>query len=184
MMKTRKALALVLALVMAVSMMTVGATAAEVTTAGSTGEVPVKLTVSGATFSVTVPTELPISVSADGTYTYATDAKIVNNSNGQVKVSNVAVSGVGDWEIVGYDAADMTKEKVGAHKIALQINAEKTTADDTITFDAANWAVMDGVNDSDSDELPITYAAKVAPQAEEITGEAVVSVVFTVAWNA
>lgn len=69
-MKIRKTLALVLALVMAVSMMAVGATAAEVTTAGSTGEVPVKLTVEGATFSVTVPTELPISVAADGTYTY------------------------------------------------------------------------------------------------------------------
>lgn len=182
-MKIRKTLALVLALVMAVSMMAVGATAAEITTAGSTGEVPVKLTVAGATFSVTVPTELPISVAADGTYTYADNAKIVNNSKGQVKVTNVAVSGVGDWEIVGYDAADMTKEKVGAHKIALQINGEKTTADDTITFEAGNWTVMDGVNATASDELPITYDAKVAPQSSELTGESVVTVVFTIGWN-
>ena len=168
---------------MAVSMMAVDSLAANITTSGSTGEVPVKLTVTGATFSVTVPTELPISVAADGTYTYATDAKIVNNSRGQVKVTNVTVIGVGDWEIVSYDGTDMSQEKVGAQKIALQINGEKTTADDTITFSSANWAVMDGASETTSDELPITYAAKVAPQAETLTGESVVTVVFTIGWN-
>lgn len=182
-MKIRKALALILALVMAVSMMAVNTMAANITTSGSTGEVPVKLNVTAATFSVTVPTELPVSVAADGTYTYATDAKIINNSKGQVKVTNVAVTGVGDWEIVHYDDTDMAKEKVGAKKIALQINGEKTTADDSISFAAGNWAVMDGANDTDSDELPITYSAKVAPQADAISGESVVTIVFTIGWN-
>ena len=39
--------------------------------------------------SVTVPTVLPIAVGTDGTVTTATDAKIVNNSYGAVRVASV-----------------------------------------------------------------------------------------------
>ena len=39
--------------------------------------------------SVTVPTVLPIAVGTDGTVSTATDAKIINNSYGAVKVANV-----------------------------------------------------------------------------------------------
>ena len=41
--------------------------------------------------SVTVPTVLPIAVGTDGTVSTATDAKIVNNSFGAVKVNSVSI---------------------------------------------------------------------------------------------
>ena len=45
--------------------------------------------------SVTVPTVLPIAVGTDGTVTTATDAKIVNNSYGAVRVASVTLEAAG-----------------------------------------------------------------------------------------
>ena len=147
-MKTRKIIALALALVMAVSTLGVSALAADIETAGGTGSVPVTLTVpegGGATFSVTVPTVLAISVNADSTTTCATTAKIVNNSTGSVKVSGIAVAGQNGWETVDFDSMIVANEKINAKRVALQINAEKTTGADAISFAGANWAAINGL---------------------------------------
>ncbi|MDD3778453.1 MAG: hypothetical protein PHX26_00165 [Proteiniphilum sp.] len=141
------------------------------------------LSTEAAAFSVTVPTSLPIHVAADGTVTTATSAAIVNNSHGAVKVTGLSVSGIGDWTIVGFDSANMPAEKVNAHKIAMSINGDKTTADDTITFTAANFPKLDGVNATASDELPVTYHAKVPAQSGALDAVAVVDVTFTIGWD-
>lgn len=134
-------------------------------TAGGSGAVPIPLTIAAATFSVTVPTSLPINVDADGNVTTATNLKIVNNGHGAVKVTNMSVKGIEDWQIISYDNANMVSEKVNAHKIAMAINGDKTTADDTITFSSTNFPKLDGANATNSDELTITYNAKVPAQA-------------------
>lgn len=182
-MKTRKVFAFALAVIMAVSMMAVSAMAADITTAGSSGTVPVTLTVpegGGATFSVTVPTVLAISVNADSTTTCASTAKIVNNSTGSVKVSGITVAGQSGWETLDFDSMIVANEKINAKRVALQINEEKTTGANAISFTADNWAAING----DGGELAISYDAKVAPQVTACADQEIVQVVFTIGWNA
>ena len=137
----------------------------------------------GTTFSVTVPTSLHVSVDANGEVTVATDAKIINNSFGAVKVTDLQIAATGGWALVDYDSADMTAEKVNTKKMAMTINGEKTTGADAISFTAANWDRMEGKNATDSDELAITYDAKVPAQSAAIDGSTVANVTFTVAWD-
>lgn len=100
-MKTMKTF---LAMVMALSMVACMATTAfaadlsafdgagvKIDATDGAGEVPVKLYAEGTTFSVTVPTSLPVSVDANGAVTVATDAKIINNSFGAVSGNNAAM---------------------------------------------------------------------------------------------
>ena len=178
-MKTMKTF---LAMVMALSMVACMATTAfaadlsafdgagvKIDATDGAGEVPVKLYAEGTTFSVTVPTSLPVSVDANGAVTVATDAKIINNSFGAVKVTDLKVAATGGWALVDYDSAD--------------INGEKTTGADAISFTAGNWNRMEGKNATDSDELAITYNAKVPAQSAAINGSTVANVTFTVAWD-
>ena len=95
----------------------------------------------------------------------------------------MTIEGVGDWVICNYDSTDMTKEKAGAKKIAMSINGDKTTADDTITFTPSNFPKMDGQNPSDSDKLKIDYSAKLPAQITEVSGETIANVVFVVGWD-
>lgn len=157
--------------------------AADISTSGGSQEVPAVLDADAATFSVTVPTSLPISVSATGEVTTADDVKIVNNSHGAVKVTNMTIAGSSDWEIVDFDSANMAAEKVGSHKIAMTINNEKTTADDTISFSESNFTKMDGKNAGDTDELKLTYDAKIPAQSTALDSETVANVTFVVGWD-
>ena len=178
----RKILSLFLAMTMVCSL-SMSVMATDITTDGGNSEVPVELTAEAATFSVTVPTALPIDVAADGTVTTADDAKIVNNSHGAVMVTNMTIVGADNWEILDWDTADMSSEKVGSAKVAMIINNEKTTADDTITFNQANFPKLDGTSDAIStDELAIVYDAKVPAQASAISDLTVANVVFTIGW--
>ena len=157
--------------------------AASISTDGGSATVPVELTVSTATFSVTVPTALPITVDAVGNVSTADNVYIENNSHGAVCVTDMSIDGVNGWEIVNYDTVDMVKQKVGAKKISMMINGDKTTADDTITFTSSNFPVMDGMNDSDTDKLKITYSAKLPAQIVALAQETVANIVFVVGWD-
>ena len=178
----KKILSGVLATVLVASL-TVPTFATQLNSAGD-ATIPVELTVTAATFSVTVPTALPITVDATGAVTTATDAKIVNNSHGAVKVTNMTISGVDDWVIVDYDSANMSAEKANSHKVAMVINGDKTTADDTISFTESNFPKLDGTNAGDTDELVINYNAKLPAQTAAINGSAIANIVFTVGWDA
>lgn len=162
--------------------LTIPVFATELTTAGGDSSVPVTLTSTSATFSVTVPTALPIVVSADGTVTTATDVKIVNNSPGAVKVTNMTISSE-DWEEVDYDSIDVAALQTDSYVLAMSINGDKTTGDDTISFTASNWPKLDGKNDTDSDELPVSYDAKLSIQTAENNEVQIATVVFTIGWD-
>lgn len=157
--------------------------AADVTTPGGTGSSDVSLTAEAATFSVTVPLKLPIDVNANGVVTASTTAKIINNSAGAVKVTAVTISGVGDWVIIDY-TSNVASEKVGAKKIAFSINECTTGIDGTIAINTTNFPKLDGANETTSDELALTYTAKVPAQKTAIAESTnIASVVFTIGWD-
>ena len=76
----------------------------------------------------------------------------------------------------------MQSERVGTKKVAFEINGEKTTGEDAISFNPLNFPKIDGKNITDTDELNITYNAKVPAQANALTDEKIVNVIFTIAW--
>ena len=125
----KKIVSLVLAICMMASL-AIGASAANtVDTSGGTGTSSVTLssTADGSIggdpaatkMSVTVPTVLPIAVGTDGTVSTATDAKIVNNSFGAVKVNSVSIEAAQNWHLTAFgDKATLAREKVDSNKAA------------------------------------------------------------------
>ena len=120
-------LALCMALVMCFSL-TAFASAAEITADGgsATSNVTLSSTADGSlngdsaatAMSVTVPTVLPIAVGTDGTVTTATDAKIVNNSFGAVKVDSVTIDAARNWYLTAFgDKSTLAHEKVDSNNL-------------------------------------------------------------------
>lgn len=176
----KRLLGLAMALVL---LLGTGTTAyADVTSSGGTGNTNVALTAAAATFSVTVPTSLPVNVDANGVVTTANGLKIVNNSYGSVLVTGVSVAGANAWTTVDY-TTDMLKEKVGAKKIALSINGCNTGATGALAFNQANFPALDGANAGATDELALTYSAKLPAQKTAISNLNAAIVTFTIAWN-
>lgn len=177
----------ILALTLALSMsLCVPAFAAgnEITTSGGSGESVVELTAEAATFSVTVPTAMPISVAADGTVTVADNLQIVNESAGAVKVSGIDLTCIQSWGSEDYDTMDPTSMQVNMKRFAMEINGCKTTGYDAITFNASAFPVLSKTGATDnSDKLAITYNAKIAPQANAMTNFQVAQVTFIIGWN-
>ena len=166
---TKKIISLVLAICMMASL-AIGASAANtVDTSGGTGTSSVTLssTADGSLggdpaatkMSVTVPTVLPIAVGTDGSVATASDAKIVNNSFGAVKVNSVSI-----------EAAQVTDNK----------NASKQTLLDA----AVEGCFMSGVGDTSANSIGIAYDAIVTPVSEAVTNTAIASVLFIIAWDA
>ena len=109
---TKKIISLVLAICMLASLAISASAANTVDASGGTGTSSVTLssTADGSIggdpaatkMSVTVPTVLPIAVGTDGTVSTATDAKIVNNSFGAVKVANVSIEAAQGWSLAAF----------------------------------------------------------------------------------
>lgn len=179
----KKLLVVCLALIMVLGSMSVAF--ADVTEAGSTGTTPVTLTTTAATFSVTVPTGLGISVAADGTVTCADAAKIINNGAGAVKVTAISVEAADGWTIVNF-GKDMSGVKVGAKEVGFEINELATTAEGALntTNLATAFPAIAAKNDGATDELAITYDATVSAQSSALDDVKVLDVVFTIGWDA
>ena len=143
--------------------------------------------------SVTVPTVLPIAVGTDGTVSTATDAKIVNNSFGAVKVANVSIEAAQGWNLTAFgDKATLAKEKVDSNKFGFQIalgNGEKKLTDNknaskqTLLDAAVEGCFMSGVGDTSANTVAITYDAIVTPVSEAVTNTAIASILFIIAWD-
>ena len=141
--------------------------------------------------SVTVPTVLPIAVGTDGTVSTATDAKIVNNSFGAVKVANVSIEAAQGWSLAAFgDKTTLAHEKVNSNKFGFQLaigggaaaatdnkNASKQTLLDT----AIEGCYMSGVGDTSANSIGITYDAIVTPVSEAVTNTAIAIVLFIIA---
>ena len=144
--------------------------------------------------SVTVPTVLPIAVGTDGTVSTATDAKIVNNSFGAVKVNSVSIEAAQGWSLAAFGSKDtLAHEKVNSNKFGFQlaIGGGVTTATDgkdaskqTLLTGAINGCFMSGVGDTSANSIGIAYDAIVTPVSEAVTNTAIASVLFIIAWDA
>lgn len=168
------------ALMMVSAIAPVAAQANEINTPG-TGSSTVVLDVDAPTFSVTVPTGLPIYVDADGVVTTANNVYITNGGHGSVTVTGVAITAKNDWSTVDV-AKDLSNVPVNTQEFSMTINNETTTGADAITFDQENWPAIAAANDGDTDQFHLVYDADVAPQTDALNKD-IADVVFTIGWN-
>ena len=206
---TKKIVSLVLAICMLASL-AISASAMELPSGNTVGEsggtgtssVTLSSTADGSIggdpaatkMSVTVPTVLPVAVGTDGTVSTATDAKIINNSYGAVKVANISIEAAQGWNLTAFgDKATLAKEKVDSNKFGFQIalgNGEKKLTDNknaskqTLLDSAVEGCYMSGVGDTSANSIGIAYDAIVTPVSEAVTNTAIASVLFIIAWDA
>ena len=201
---TKKIISLVLAICMLASLAISASAANTVDASGGTGTSSVTLSStadgsldgdpSATKMSVVVPTVLPIAVGTDGSVATASDAKIINNSYGAVKVNSVSIEAAQGWNLTAFgDKATLAKEKVDSNKFGFQIalgNGEKKLTDNknaskqTLLDAAVEGCFMSGVGDTSANTVAITYDAIVTPVSEAVTNTAIASVLFIIAWDA
>ena len=143
--------------------------------------------------SVTVPTTLPMAVGTDGTVKTATDAKIINNSYGAVKVSKITITGANGWTLTSFaDKATLAAEKVDSNKFGFSItlgsgSALTTDNSDPSTQVLMNSAVagcyMSGSGDSTKNFVTISYDAIVTAVTAAVTNASIANVVFIIEWD-
>lgn len=149
-------------------------------TTGS-ASVPVNVTREAATFSVVVPTTLPIAVDADGNVTTATDASIINNSSAPVAVTKVELNSQSNWTLAAYNR-DILNLPVDAKQFGLQMNiGDKTVATSNsgtsdILSDSLNAQITKGQN------CAVTYNALFPARTAAVSDTQIANVVFTVGW--
>lgn len=149
-------------------------------TTGS-ASVPVTVAREAATFSVVVPTTLPIAVDADGNVTTATDATIINNSSAPVAVTKVELASLSDWTLAAY-SRDILNLPVDAKQFGLQMNiGDKTVATSNsgtsdVLSDSLNARIVKGQN------CAVTYNALFPARTAAVSDTQIANVVFTVGW--
>ena len=201
---TKKIVSLILAICMIASLAISASAANTVDASGGTGTSSVTLSStadgsldgdpSATKMSVVVPTVLPIAVGTDGSVATASDAKIINNSYGAVKVNSVSIEAAQGWNLTAFgDKATLAKEKVDSNKFGFQIvlgNGEKKLTDNknaskqTLLDTAIEGCFMSGVGDTSANSIGIAYDAIVTPVSEAVTNATIASVLFIIAWDA
>ena len=199
----KKTISLILAICMIASLAISASAANTVDVAGGTGTSSVTLssTADGSIggdpaatkMSVTVPTVLPIAVGTDGTVSTASDAKIVNNSFGAVKVASVNIEAAQGWALTAFGSKDtLAHEKVNSNKFgfqialgngAAQITDNKDASKQTLLDTAIEGCYMSGAGDQTANSVEVTYDAIVTPVSEAITNTSIASVLFVIAWD-
>ena len=145
----------------------------ELTSGNPTGDVPVELTQEASSFSVTVPTALPVDVDSDGHVTVATDNKIINNSYGPVEIKFIEVIPQNTWKLVDFNTNFKDKE-VGLKEFGFKLNDSAVELDGSC---AAEFEVIPG-----NSELSFTYDANVATQKAALADVEIAQVVFVIGW--
>jgi len=147
----------------------------EITASGNDGTSIVTLDYDTANLRVTVPTVLPVSVDSDNNVTVSDSAKIVNNSKGQVDVTNAVLSGNNSWTLAAFDT-DFTKVPVDTKRYGFKLQGYSVP----VSGNAYNnqFATIDG-----NSALDLSYDANVAIQSDATTDAEIGNIVFTVAWH-
>ena len=158
------------------------------TTDGSLGGDP-----AATKMSVTVPTVLAVAVGTDGSVATATDAKIVNNSFGAVKVSRVTIEAARGWNLTAFgDKSTLAHEKVDSNKVGFSlaigggaVNNTKNgdTASQVLISSAVDGCYMSGSGDQGANSVAIDYDAIVTPVSTAVTNASIASVLFIVEWD-
>lgn len=143
---------------------------------------PVNVTRGAATFSVTVPTSLPVSMKVDGTVATATDAAIINNGSYPVSISKVEMTSINDWGLTVYDKTEVKKLPVDTKKIGMELTiGGKTiiTASDT-TSDTLSENLETSIEAAQ--RCLVSYNAAIPAQSAALSEIQVANVIFTVGW--
>lgn len=179
-MKNKKIKGLAMVSVMAAMLVAASASAFAATTAtvsGGNASSEAVLTTEAPKFSVTVPTQLPIHVDAEGNKTYADNAVITNLSTGAVKVTDLNIKGKNGYSVIDMDS-DESVMKVNSKQFGLEVNGERTTKGD-ISFSQDNWGQIKAKGGTQK----IKYSAIVSPTSEAVEGDNVADIIFTVGWD-
>lgn len=156
------------------------------TTTGA-ADVPITVTRDAPTFSVTVPTSMPISVGADGKVTTAGDVTIKNNSSRSVCVKSVTINAASGWTLAKFDKAALRNEAIDSKKLGFSMTMGTKTAattKDGQTETIGSYTASDVTIDIGS-QLAITYDGVIPTQVNGIAADTqAASVVFTVDWAA
>ena len=199
----KKTISLILAICMLASLAISASAANTVDASGGTGTSSVTLssTADGSLggdpaatkMSVSVPTVLPVAVGTDGTVSTASDAKIVNNSFGAVKVDSVSIEAAQGWSLAAFgDKASLAHEKVNSNKFGFQLaigggaaaaTDGKNASKQTLLDAAIEGCYMSGVGDQTANSIGIAYDAIVTPVSEAVTNVSIASVLFIIAWD-
>ena len=147
----------------------------EITQSGNTGSSIVTLDYNTANLRVTVPTVLPVSVDSDNNVTVANNAKIINNSIGQVDVTNAVLSGNNSWTLSEFDT-DFKNVPVGTKQYGFKLQGYNVP----VSGNAYNnqFGTIAG-----NASLDLSYDANVAIQSEATKDAEIGNIVFTVAWH-
>ena len=200
--KMNRLFALAMALCLAFAMMTIASASNEATASGgsATSQVTLSSTADGSldgdpaatAMSVTVPTVLPIAVGTDGKVATATDAEIVNNSYGAVRVRSVSISAAAGWNLTAFgDKASLAGEKVDSNKLGFAMSigggAQVATASNEATQSLITAPIdgcyMTGVGDSTRNSVSVAYSAIVTPLSSVVENANVANVVFVIEWD-
>lgn len=127
------------------------------------------------TFSVTLPSSLPICVDAYGEVTTSDVAVITNNSAYPVAVMGVEVVPLNDFEIVAY-GTDMSNMPVGTKVFGMDINGGTTTDGVTEVLGGTYGTIASG------ESYPVLYDMRLPAQPGTETELAVAQIMFTVDW--
>lgn len=134
----------------------------------------VDLSAAAATFSVSVPTHLSVNIAADGTVTTASNAAIVNNGNGPVKISQVKVQTKNGWAIAPW-GKDFSNTPTGTKEFTMRINGEGASESGNVPL--AGFPTIPG-----GESLALTYDADAAVQSSAVNEE-IAEIVVTVDWD-
>lgn len=128
-------------------------------------------------FSVTLPASMPVVMDESGRIFTADSAKIVNNSNLAVSVSEVKLTSANGWAIVPY-TTNMANVKVDSQKIGFKINGTSTRNNSK----SETLRIGDGWKVEKNDSLSLTYDAVVSPVSAAVNSKQVLNVSFIVDW--
>lgn len=154
--------------------------ATSVTAFADSSTVPVDLTVETPIFSVTVPTSLPITLTQTGDVQVATNAAIVNNSAGPVKITSIVTNGINGWATEDFDAFAPKSAKLNTKNFgfSLDLGATKVHTKGANLNDFSGSVVL-----AKGESLPLIYDAKLPAQKEASSNAQIAEVIFTIGWN-
>lgn len=149
--------------------------ATEINRSDGSGKSKVVTTITPAKFNVTVPYVLPISIDSDQNVYTADNVRISNNSNGPINVSYAWLMADNNWEIVDTNT-DFQSVPVNSKKFSMSIQNTPV-----LNYGFIDTNSFDTINGNSS--LKIDYDADAAVQSNEISGEEIAYVVFTIEWD-
>lgn len=148
-------------------------------------DIPITVAREAATFSVTVPTSLPVAVAADGTVTVADNATIENNGSGAVCVTGVSLEPSENWLLAPFDKSAMLSEAPGAKMVGFSITLGSKTAATLIrTSDSVFFGPYDNtdITIAAGNKLAVTYDATIPAQPNGLAQEQAARAFFLINW--